>query len=277
MVWHNFLLVLNFRQKGFLTMQNHSKIFSNIILSFILILFTITSYSASKSAKIVGGHEAEPYSYPFMVSIQYKKNGWHFCGGALISPKTVITAAHCTKGESAANLQVVVGEHNLNIKEGPEQTINVQEIVIHDNYNSSTMENDISILHLSAPVNLGMTTQLITLPEPNEKFSGKTTVIGWGALKSGGDSPDELNEVNLNLVDFDKCNTDYNGEILPRMVCAAAPNKDTCQGDSGGPLFQDNKLIGLTSWGYGCANPKYPGVYTEVSQYIDFITANMHW
>lgn len=259
-------------------MQHLKKIYLSTILILIISLFTIvTTYGSTNRATIVGGKEAVPYSYPFMVSIQYKSSSWHFCGGSLISPNTVITAAHCTKGKSAANLQVVIGEHNLAIDEGVEQVIDVSEIVIHDNFNFSTLKDDISLLHLSTPAVLGDSAQIIPLPNAGEEFSGTTTTIGWGRLSSGGKTPDALNEVDIDLVEFDDCNASYDNKILPGMICASLPGKDSCQGDSGGPLFQNGKLVGLTSWGYGCASPDYPGVYTQVSNYIDFINEKAWW
>lgn len=258
-------------------MRNQQKTPLSIILVYMLTFFTLAVNSSINGATIVGGKEAVPYSYPFMVSIQYKSSNRHFCGGALISPQTVITAAHCTKGESANRLKVVLAEHNFKVKEDIEQERDVSEIIIHDDFNYTTLKNDVSILHLSTPVDLGFKTELIALPEPNEEISGTTTVIGWGALSFGGSSPDVLNEVDVDIVDFDQCNTNYNGEILPGMLCASSPGKDACQGDSGGPLFKENKLIGLTSWGKGCAKPNYPGVYTQVSKYIDFISENTLW
>lgn len=258
-------------------MRNHHHSFLGIVLVSILSFFTLVSNGSTSGATIVGGKEAVPYSYPFMVSIQNKDSERHFCGGALISPSTVITAAHCTKYKSARSLQVVVGEHNLSKKTGNEQIRYVDKIIIHDDFSYSTLQNDISILHLSKPIDIGFAAQLITLPHANEKFSGKTKAIGWGTLRFGGSSPDELNEVDVKIVNFEKCKDSYGDELLPGMICAGAPGKDACQGDSGGPLFKNNKLVGLTSFGEGCADPNYPGIYTQVSRYIDFINQNILW
>lgn len=258
-------------------MQKKLKSLLGIKIFFILSLISLITNGAAKGQKIVGGEEAEPYTYPFMVSIQNKNSGRHFCGGALISPNTVITAAHCTVWANSDRIQVVLSEHDLTTDEGVEQVRDVSKIIIHDKYDARKYKNDISILQLSEPVEINDKAQLIALPQAGEEVSGKITAIGWGALKQGGPSPDILNQVNVDIVSFDECNENYSGKIFDGMICAGAPGKDSCQGDSGGPLFKDNKLIGLTSWGRGCAQPDYPGVYTQVSKYIDFINKNIIW
>ena len=205
---------------------------------------------------IVGGWEVDPAcpdcKYDFMVSLQSNSWGGHFCGGSLVREDWVITAAHCVDG-GVPNLQVKVGLHNVNGTTGS-VTRNVDDIIVHPQYSSNSLNNDYALLHLSSPVTNFEPIQLIT-ENQNDDEPVMATTMGWGATSSGGWGSTYLMEVD---VPIDESCGNIGNQVTNNMVCAGDSNggEDSCQGDSGGPLIMTNdggdyELIGIVSWGYG--------------------------
>ena len=222
---------------------------------------------------IVGGDEVDPAcpdcKYPFMVSIQSSWGG-HFCGGSLVREDWVVTAAHCVQGESPSGLQVKIGLHNVNGTTGSE-TRYVDQVITHPSYDGWSLDNDYALLHLTQPSSFEPI-QLIT-DESHDNDGTWSTTMGWGATSSGGWSSDVLLEVGVPV--DDDCGY-IGGEITDNMICAGDDNggEDSCQGDSGGPLIVEwngeYELIGIVSWGYGCADAGYPGVYSRIETRKDW-------
>ena len=222
--------------------------------------------------RIVGGTEVDPpcpeCKYPFMVSVQ-SASGYHFCGGSLVREDWVVTAAHCVDGWPANAIRVEIGLHNIYYTEGA-QTLNVEEVIIHPDWNDNMINFDYALLRLEAPVDiteLGFEPIQLITDESNDDEPIMGTTMGWGTTSYGGPSSNVLLEVDVPI--DDDCG--YNGGITDNMVCAGDSNggEDACQGDSGGPLIMTNtagefELIGIVSWGYGCAEPNYPGVYSRI-------------
>ena len=225
---------------------------------------------------IVGGDEVDPAcpdcKYDFMVSLQ-TNSGYHFCGGSLVREDYVITAAHCVQGDSPSQVKVKIGLHNVNGTQGS-ITRSVSQIIIHPSYSNWSLNNDYAILRLSQPVTNFEPIQLCTDTSHDEEPVMATT-MGWGATQSGGWGSNILLEVDVPI--DDSCGNYSNSDITNHMVCAgySGGGYDSCQGDSGGPLIMTNfdgeyELIGIVSWGYGCAEAGYPGVYSKIHSRLDW-------
>jgi len=214
-------------------------------------------------------------------------SGRPFCGGSLINSRYVVTASHCVHGQSASRLTVVLNEQDFSSSSDGAKpvSVRVESIKQHENYNTNNIDNDIALLRLAQAVPLGSQFTPVCLPSTGTNdFTGQqATVTGWGATSQGGQTSPSLRQVTVPVLSNDECNkkSKYNGKITKNMMCAGqltTGGKDSCQGDSGGPLIIDNggrkTLIGVVSWGYGCAQAYSPGVYTRVANYPDWILAN---
>jgi len=236
---------------------------------------------ARRVSRIAGGVETEENEYPWQVGLITTVG--EFCGGSLISNKEVLTAAHCT--QDVGTMHVLVGEHNLNRADG-ERKIKVCGIKEHPNYEKGNLY-DYSVLTLCEEVAFTENVSPVCLPTTSgigSQYEGKDAVVsGWGHLSSGGSAPGVLMEVDVKTMSNSACCSNYSykcEELTNQMMCAANPGKDSCQGDSGGPMVTRESngaytQIGIVSWGYGCAQSDYPGVYSRVTDQITWIRANM--
>uniref|UniRef100_A0A8C8DP14 Peptidase S1 domain-containing protein n=1 Tax=Oryzias sinensis TaxID=183150 RepID=A0A8C8DP14_9TELE len=237
------------------------------------ILFFAVCGRANLNTRIVGGQDAPPGFWPWQVSLQRSR---HFCGGSLINNQWVLTAAHCF--QSASGVNVVLGLQSLQGSNPNNVSRKITRLILHENYNSNTKDNDIALLQLSSPVTFNNYITPVCLPSTGSTFySGVNTwVTGWVFLPA----PQTLQEVQVPIVGNRQCKCSYSS-ITDNMVCAGLleGGKDSCQGDSGGPLVikQNNRWIqaGVVSFGRGCALPNFPGVYTRVSQYQTWINTQI--
>lgn len=241
--------------------------------------------------RIVGGHAADEDHYSFAVSLV--KKGDHRCGGTLISPDTVVSAAHCFYGEGV--LDVVVGRHDIHDKDEKEGwQIRVKKTVVHPGYDDESDDDDVMIMFLGSPVD----EDYVKFASVTENYVGagvNVTAVGWGQMGGYHDdevsgSADELQEIDLYTITNEECNRargtisgsrdSYHFEIYNSMMCSASDErKDTCQGDSGGPLVtkkgsgdeEEFELVGIVSWGNECAHDDFPGVYSRVSYLYPWI------
>ncbi|XP_025986029.1 chymotrypsin-2 [Solenopsis invicta] len=230
------------------------------------------------NSKIVGGENAEAGEIPYQISLQMKHSSFHFCGGAILNDNYVITAAHCIIDVRAEKIKVVAGTNDLN---NPKSQHDVVKIIVHENYNmSNSWNNDIALLKVKTPFVKFVTVGHVPLPSKDDvvKANDIAVVSGWGLLWINGPISTKLQRVNVFIADQEYCESIYRKikTVHPTQVCAYDPSnqRGMCNGDSGGPLTVNGKLVGLVSWSLGCADTEYPGVYTRVVSYLDWIANN---
>ncbi|NXY48231.1 OVCH2 protein, partial [Ceuthmochares aereus] len=241
-------------------------------------------------SRIIGGEEAVPYSWPWQVSVQISDE--HICGGAILAKEWVVTAAHCFNSKELYRdlWTVVTGIHDLTEKEY-RQKRSVKQYIIHPSFNKTTMNSDIALLQLEEPLEFNNYVRPVCLPTKEEVVqpSSVCVVTGWGAQEEDREKGKKLHQLEVPILMLDTCQSYYinlPSKVTQRMICAGFPleeGKDSCTGDSGGPLVcpsEDNSgfytLHGITSWGLGCGRKSYPGVYTNVSAFVDWIKQSVN-
>jgi trypsin len=238
-------------------------------------LFSTRERTQEKETKdidrIINGVEAEEDRYGYTVTLQ--DNQGHLCGASLIAKDMLVSAAHCAGGRYDA----IIGRHKHNDKDG--DVVRVASEYKHQNYNDATTSYDFMVLKLSRATTANATPVKINSSGSTPQDDENLVVMGWGVTnENSGTTSNKLMEVTVQAVSNSECRSAYGGELnTSTMLCAAGNRKDSCQGDSGGPLIKkggnpaNDLLVGIVSWGYGCADPDYPGVYARVSAGYSFI------
>ncbi|EGI65219.1 Serine proteinase stubble, partial [Acromyrmex echinatior] len=215
------------------------------------------------------------------------------CGGTLINELFILTAAHCFSDDSSLIsliMSYVARVADLNFEDTNDGAkpvqVPIKDIMRHMEYNALTHENDVALVKLAEKVKFTPILLPACLPlgkVKNENLDGmEASIAGWGHTSYEGESPDELLKATISIISEKECKAAYGQStavIDNRTLCAESPGKDSCQGDSGGPLtirFENKTyLVGIVSWGKGCAEPNYPGVYTKVAEFLPFIKQHM--
>ena len=244
--------------------------------------------SAEDLERIVNGTLSVQNKYPFMANLKYVRGGGHFCGGAIYDKNTVITAAHCLINKDYSRIKISFGDWNQRAEEAGEVKIFASGFTNHEMFRShgesyAEMYDDIGIIKLASPLSWSDQIQPICLPSKAPVGGQMCTVIGWGVTENTGDK-NTLRDVNVPIMARSICT--QSGwipqiRVQNTQICAgyAEGLRDSCQGDSGGPLFRTNdhgfyELVGVVSWGYGCAEAFLPGIYQNVFDYVDWIKEN---
>ncbi|XP_043256081.1 trypsin-1-like isoform X2 [Colletes gigas] len=259
----------------------------------LVLLIASLAFASCYEPRIIGGSETTIEKYPYQVSIHY--NGVLKCGGSVISQNWVLTAAHCVYGTYS--------------NKGGTLITGIKNTIYHELYDNESLEYDVALIQvrvcqtlfrtgikeikkdrkssrdcsfvtrkLPSPIKESATAKSIALPPPGATVmtGSKALVTGWGLTKAGGSMSNTLKVLTAPVVDQDTCKKIYAVQhyLTKEMLCAGTMigGQDTCLGDSGGPLVYNGVQIGIVSWGFECARPGYPGVYTRVSAVRSWIT-----
>ncbi|CAI6343919.1 unnamed protein product [Macrosiphum euphorbiae] len=231
----------------------------------------------------MGGQESEKFHWPWQVAVL---NGFQevICGGTLVAPGWVLTAAHCSRQK----LFVILKEYDLSVYEGDEIRVRVERIIIHPRYNPNTIDNDMALLKLRAldlEIDGGLNLQPACLPpsdfQRRKRKPKMCVVIGWGKVQSQDSYGSRiLREARVPIVGQRTCRSAYwRYQITDNMFCAGYRDgrSDTCSGDSGGPLLCKMRgrwtVVGVTSFGYGCGRRSKYGIYANVANHVLWITS----
>ncbi|XP_053698575.1 trypsin-1-like [Sabethes cyaneus] len=228
------------------------------------------------TSRIVGGIKADINEFPWMAMLLYR--GTFYCGGSLISDRYVLTAAHCVLNFKPNQITVKLFDPKSSMMV-PKA---VEKLYGNERFSIDTFNNDIALVKLQSSLNVQDHFITVCLPTPGKNFAGmEGTVTGWGKL-SNGTLSQTLQRVTVPIMTNQQCKKSaYRASrITDNMMCAGYPEggRDACQGDSGGPLqvgdASQREIVGIVSWGEGCAKPNYPGVYTRVNRYLQWIKNN---
>ncbi|NXF94249.1 TMPS5 protease, partial [Eubucco bourcierii] len=232
------------------------------------------------AVRVVGGRDVPLGRWPWQVSLY--QGAQHHCGGSVVAPEWIVTAAHCVHRPVPASPWLVFAGMVSHSSAGQQAGVPVQEVISHPLYNGSSLDYDIALLRLRGPLRFSDAIRAVCLPPLQQDLlqGAQCWVSGWGYTRPDqGQVAGTLKEALVPLIGTKRCNSScmYRGELSARMLCAGHPQGrvDACQGDSGGPLVcQDEltwRLVGIVSWGQGCAQPNHPGVYTNVAQLLPWI------
>jgi trypsin len=256
------------------------------LVNVFFLFFSFFISNLFSQSDIVGGEDANIQDYPYQAAL-LSTGGWGggyaYCGASIINEYWILTAAHCVQGESANNTGVRVGNSSSYAQGGV--TYDAAEIISHPNYNSNTMNNDIALIRLADPITYNNNTQPVVLMCDQQVELGvqdpgeMSWITGWGEDEGTANNPNQLQVVGVPITNTSSYGSN---QIDADMIMAgySSGGYDSCQGDSGGPmvvLAADGETYlqcGVVSWGYGCAEAGYPGVYSRVSYFIDWICDN---
>uniref|UniRef100_A0A914Z8Y3 limulus clotting factor C n=1 Tax=Panagrolaimus superbus TaxID=310955 RepID=A0A914Z8Y3_9BILA len=239
--------------------------------------------------KIVGGEPAKPYSWPWQVDLCKVDDGDdkcnHVCGGSVIDEQWILSASHCKilTDVIPGKWFVKVGTYDYrDLDEPGEKIFNVSQVFTHPNYNNPYADsNDIALFKIDGKINFTKHIQPVCVPRNVSDIihNGKSAyVTGWGTTSEGGEFSFKLKQVQVPFLDMSQCIKEYPGGIDDTMECAGKEGLDSCQGDSGGPLVTKHSdgrwfQAGIVSFGKGCAEEGFAGVYSSPSANCDFMAS----
>jgi secreted trypsin-like serine protease len=237
------------------------------LLVLVLAAMLVSTGTAAAGEQVIGGERASIEVNPWVVYLT-DSGGAQFCGGTIVAPSKVLTAAHCASGRAPRDLRVVAGREDKQDR-GSGVSVTPTDIWIHKQYVSADEGEDVAVLTLKDP--LPYAPLPIAELTDRELYRPGTALraLGWGRTSENGKTSRFLLQATLPVLPDDYCVEAYPQFVKTDMFCAGydAGKIDTCQGDSGGPIVAGGKLVGVTSWGEGCARKGKPGVYVRLSRY----------
>ncbi|XP_051176614.1 trypsin-like [Leptopilina boulardi] len=260
----------------------------------LIFLFVLKYQLILAQNRIVNGKEARISDHPYMARLVIPRiNGFPgTCGASIIGKEWLLTAAHCFQDGNVdkKNVIAITGTGHLRLFPETRAQYNIAEFILNKNFigienttdfNNITARGDIAVLKLAKPIEYNRFTQPIKLPEKNQPLPASATVAGWGAIQPGNSVVFGLRSVTVPKIDIEACKKKYAqipaylaklDEICYSRQLGGENSQDKCSGDSGGPLVSPQKIqIGIVSWGIACGTRGYPGVYSNVMYYRDWI------
>ncbi|EFA09208.2 serine protease P67 [Tribolium castaneum] len=236
----------------------------------VLLLVMVVPAIAKPRTRIIGGRPLPITAIPYQLSLRL--NSRHICGAAIVSPTLAVSAAHCFPRPGAYSIKAGISSLN---ETG--ETIHVDRAQIHPKYDSNGVDYDIALAFLRCSLHYTPKIRPVALPRPDQPLRvGMVGIVsGWGVMFSNDDKSfsNVLRGVETPVWDWQTCKRVYPGDVTPRMFCAGylQGGKDACQGDSGGPFVVEGVLYGIVSAGMDCAQPGFPGIYTNVYELRAFV------
>ncbi|MDJ0341572.1 serine protease [Streptomyces sp. PH10-H1] len=260
-----------------------------VLLTALVVPPGVPAATADVKGVIIGGDPAAAGGQPWVVALASRNRfgqsrSGQFCGGTVVAASTVITAAHCfgrgvlgADWRAVGDLRVIADRIDLRSNDG--QEVRLRQVWVDPGYDPVTNAGDVAVITLEHPLAAGSAIAMAGPGDPQAYQAGSgARVYGWGdTIGTGAYSP-VLRSAGVTLLADQVCEQAYPGNadgtyLRSAMLCAGEPlgGKDACQGDSGGPLVVGDRLVGLVSWGTGCAQARYPGVYTRVSAISELV------
>ncbi|XP_059061295.1 chymotrypsin-1-like [Achroia grisella] len=245
-----------------------------IVLPFFALAEFYSSKGQDEWERIVGGTKAANGSVPYQVSLRWF-GVWHFCGASLVTPRVILTAAHCVQRARPIYFMAVVG---TNMLRAGGKAYSIRKIVYHEDYDDDVIKNDIAILFTDKEIEFSSTVDAIELnDEPVEKGED-LKLTGWGTTSYPGRLPNDLMQLELKAITYEECKEAHKNinEVFESQICALTKaGEGACHGDSGGPLVREGRQVGVVSWGIPCARGK-PDVYTKVESFMRWIEKTLY-